>query len=70
MGARDLPDMYARSPRAAGPRAEGIHIRRITSAHVTSTMYHFWHSKNLPNIGFALPIYITMSIHFDYGFFT
>ena len=27
MGTRDLPDMYARSPRAAGPRAEGIHIR-------------------------------------------
>ena len=71
MGARDLPDMYARSPRAAGPRAEGIHIRRITSAHVTSTMYHFRHSKNLPELtGFALPIYITMSIHIDYGFFT
>ena len=41
MGARDLPDMYARSPRAAGPRDEGIHIRQITSAHVTSNMYHF-----------------------------
>ena len=36
MGARDLPDMYARSP-----RDEGIHIRQITSAHVTSNMYHF-----------------------------
>ena len=36
MGARDLPDMYARSPRATGPRAEGIHIRRITSTHVTT----------------------------------
>ena len=41
MGARDLPDMYTRSPRAAGPRDEGIHIRQITSAHVTSNMYHF-----------------------------
>ena len=41
MGTRDLPDMYARSPRAAGPRAEGIHIRQITRAHVTSNMYHF-----------------------------
>ena len=26
-GTRDLPDMYAQSLRAAGPRAEGIHIR-------------------------------------------
>ena len=26
MGMSDLPDMYAQSPRAAGPRAEGIHI--------------------------------------------
>ena len=38
MGTRDLPDMYAQSPRAAGPRAEGIHIRQITSAHVTTIM--------------------------------
>ena len=36
MGTRDLPDMYAQSP-----RAEGIHIRQITRAHVTSSMYHF-----------------------------
>ena len=36
MGMRDLPDMYARSLRAAGPRAEGIHIRKILSAHVTT----------------------------------
>ena len=27
IGTRDLPDMYAKSP-----RAEGIHIRQITSA--------------------------------------
>ena len=36
MGTRDLPDMNARSP-----RAEGIHIRQIMRAHVTSNMYHF-----------------------------
>ena len=36
MGMRDFPDMYAQSP-----RAEGIHIRQITRAHVTSNMYHF-----------------------------
>ena len=38
MGMRDLPDMYARSPRAAGPRAEAIHIRQIPSVHVTTDM--------------------------------
>ena len=54
-----------------GRRAEGIHIRQITSAHVTSNMYHFWYSKNLPKLtAFALPIYITMSIRFDYGIST
>ena len=36
MGISDLPDMYAQSPRAAGLRAECIHIRQITSAHVTT----------------------------------
>ena len=41
MGTSALPDMYARSPRAAGPRAEGIHI---TSDHVITNMLHFWHS--------------------------
>ena len=41
MAMRDLPDMYARSLRAAGPRAEGIHIRQIINGHVTSIMYHF-----------------------------
>ena len=30
MGTSALPDMYAQSP-----RAEGIHIRQSTSAHVT-----------------------------------
>ena len=44
MGSSALPDMYARSPRAAGPRAEGIHIRQSTSAHVITNMLHFWHS--------------------------
>ena len=35
----DLPDMYAQSLRAAGPRAESIHIRQITPAYVTTNMY-------------------------------
>ena len=33
MGTRNLPDMYARSPRASG-----IHIRQIPHAHVTTDM--------------------------------
>ena len=41
MAMGDLPDMYARSPRAAGLRADGIHIRQITNGHVTTIMYHF-----------------------------
>ena len=38
IGTSDLPDIYAQSSRAAGPRAEGIHIRQITSAYVTTIM--------------------------------
>ena len=34
IGTRDLPDMYALSPWACGPRALGIHIRQITRAYV------------------------------------
>ena len=34
MGRRDLPDMYALSPRALG-----IHIRQIPPAHVTTCTY-------------------------------
>ena len=41
MAMGDLPDIYARGPRATGPRAEGIHIRQITNGHVTTIMYPF-----------------------------
>ena len=34
MGTSGLPDIYTQSPRAAGPRAEGVYIRRTTSAQV------------------------------------
>ena len=40
-GTSALPDTYARSPRATGPRAEGIPIRQSTSAHVITNMLHF-----------------------------
>ena len=54
MGARDLLDKYAQIPRAAGLRAEGIHIRHITSTYVTSIMCHFRHFKNLPTLIYDL----------------
>ena len=38
MGMSALPDMYARSPRTAGP--EGIHIRLSKSAHFKTNMLH------------------------------
>ena len=67
MGRRDLPDMYVRSPRAAGPRTEGIHIRELTIAHVTSYMYHFQHAKNLPKPikTYACSLYIAIDAHCD-----
>jgi len=39
MCTHDLPDMYALSLRACGPRALGIHIRQIPHAHVTTITY-------------------------------
>ena len=40
MGARDMPDMYALTPRACGPRASGMHIRQIPRAHGTTITYY------------------------------
>ena len=34
----DTSDLLAQNQRATGPRAEGIHIRQITCAHVTTNM--------------------------------
>ena len=58
MGTSALPDMYAQ-----GPRAEGIHIRQSTSAHVTTNMLHFQHSKICPNLMSIFPsVYIVTDI--------
>ena len=38
MGTSALPDVYARSSRAAGPRAEGIHISQKLNAHVLTNL--------------------------------
>ena len=49
MCTRGLPDMYALSPRACGPRASDIHIRQIPRAHVTTITYMPQHAiyKNI-----------------------
>ena len=70
MGTSVLPDMYTRSPRAAGPRDEDVHIRQNTSAHVATIMYHFnceWVNicSNLRDSHF---IYIQKLARFDCGF--
>ena len=36
MSTSDLPNMYSQSLRTTGPRAEGIRIRQIMNAHVTT----------------------------------
>ena len=41
----NFPDMYAQTPRAAGPWAEGIHIRHITSAYVTTNICNTFASQ-------------------------
>ena len=51
MGTSDLPDIYTRSPRATGPRAEGVYIRQITSAHGITNIYqsmcnHVWANQH------------------------
>ena len=38
MGTSGLPDIYTRSLRATGPRAEGVYIRRTMSAHGITIM--------------------------------
>ena len=42
MCVRDLTDIYTQSPRAAGPRAEGVYISQITSTHGITNMCHLF----------------------------
>ena len=44
MGMKDLPDMYAQSPRTAGPRVEDI-IKQMTSANITTVIQRFIKSQ-------------------------
>ena len=55
MAARDLPEIYTQSPRAAGPRAEGVYFRQIPSSHGITDIFHLGDStpseKLLPCFG-------------------
>ena len=62
MGTSALPDMYARSQRVAGQRAEGIHIRQSTSALVLTNMLHFLKSAQIL-ITLANSTYIYSRMH-------
>ena len=63
MCTRDLPDMYALSPRACGPRALGIHIRQIPRAHVTTITYAAYFRPPLRNSwAESLMIYCTVQL--------
>ena len=39
MGKSGLPDIYTKSLRTTGPKAEGVYIRQTMSARVTTIMY-------------------------------
>ena len=44
-----LPDMYTRSTRTAGPRAEGVHIKQTTSRHGIIEMclsHSLWYAES------------------------
>ena len=74
MAIRDLPDMYALSPRGCGPRALGIHIRQIPHGHVTTITCTIKHANPIhpscpivhcgTGIGFPLhiPMYVPLSM--------
>ena len=63
MGTSGLPDIYTQSPRAAGPRAEGVYIRRTTSAHA---WYNYYVTLSSYANGFT--VFIVVLIAFDCGF--
>ena len=69
MGTSGLFDIYTRSLRAAGPRAEGVYVRQTTSAHGITNIYHFfvWASaKQLqpPSLLLKGPHYIYTSTYY------
>ena len=59
MGTSGLPDIYTRSPRAAGPRAEGVYVRQ-------TTWYNYYVTLSSYANGFTA--FIVVLIAFDCGF--
>ena len=68
MGTSGLPHIYTQSPRAAGPRATGLYIRRTTSAHgiTECTWYNYYVTLSFYANGFT--IFIVVLIAFYCGF--
>ena len=70
---RDLPDIYAQSPRAYIHIRANAHtyIRRLHFWHFNAcviNMLHFWHFKNYPNLTVVFqPLYIVMGARCDCG---
>ena len=61
MGSRNLPDMYALSPRACDPRALGMHIRQIPPAHVATYTYALGPAYPCIPLGILYPLTIISS---------
>jgi len=67
MCTRDLPDMYALSPRACGPQALGIHIWQIPRTHVTTITYIYIYTHThtdtyIYNVYMYICIYVYMYV--------
>ena len=62
----DLPDMYAPSPWACGPRALGIYIRQMPCAHATTITFTRYQCVYLVNIPEPVQYHIyAMAFPFD-----
>ena len=55
MGTSDLPEIYTQATRAQ-PECECIYFRQITSAHVTTNIFHLGDSP--ASVGNALRVYL------------
>ena len=63
MGTSGLPDIYTRSPRAAGPRAESVYM---SQANHKCTWYNYYVTRSSYANGFT--VFIVVLIAFDCGF--
>ena len=62
MGTSGLPDIYTRSPRAAGPKAEGVYVYQ---ANHECTWYNYYVTLSFYANGFT--VFIVVLIAFNCG---